>query len=251
MGGIVCDLDGVVYRGDEPVEGSPAAIEALRGAGMRVLFCTNNAGPTLGEYVAKLEGMGIRCEEEDLVTSSVVAAEVVAAERPSARAVVVGGPGLHEALQQRGISETDGDADVVVVGRDTAFSYDDMARAATAVRAGASFYATNDDATYPDRSGELPGAGAIVAGIEVAAGTRARVLGKPHRPMMEAALRRLPQGVELAMVGDRPETDLDGARAMGWKTVLVLSGVTDAAAAARVSPQPDVIVDRLASLVRR
>jgi ribonucleotide monophosphatase NagD (HAD superfamily) len=104
-----------------------------------------------------------------------------------------------------------------------------------------------------------PGAGAILASIEIASGRRAEVMGKPHRPMMEVAARHLldlsgagsggqKRAGRIAMVGDRPETDLDGARSMGWTTVLVLSGVTDAATAARLDPAPDLVLEGLAAL---
>jgi HAD superfamily hydrolase (TIGR01450 family) len=249
---LVCDLDGVIYRGDEPVKGSPEAVRALRDRGLRVLFCTNNARPTIADYISKLEGMGIACSRDDLVTSPVVAAEVVGDENPGARVVVVGGPGLHEAIESNGLVVVAGaPADVVVVGMTPDFHYDDIARANSAIRAGATFYATNDDATYPAENGLRPGAGALVAAIAVASGREPTVLGKPHRPMMESVLKRLPQDATVAMVGDRPETDLDGARAMGWRTILVLSGVTNEAGAARLDPRPDVVVRSLADLMPR
>jgi 4-nitrophenyl phosphatase len=248
---VVCDLDGVIYRGKEPVEGSPEAVAGLRDAGLRVLFCTNNAHPTVDEYVRRLGRMGIECAPEELVTSSIVAGEVLARDHPGAHVFVVGGPGLHEAIESKGLTITRAphDAGVVVVGIDPTFDYDAMDVASMAVRNGARFYATNDDATYPAEKGLRPGAGAIVGSIEIASGTSPLVLGKPHRPMMEAVVRRLQHDARIAMVGDRPETDLAGAREMGWKTILVLSGVTDADAGAKLDPQPDLLVERLASLV--
>jgi 4-nitrophenyl phosphatase len=247
---VVCDLDGVVYRGDRPVEGSPEAIRTLREAGIAVLFCSNNARPTLDEYVAKLAAMGVPCSDGELVTSPVVAAEVIGRDHPGARVFAVGAAGLREALTQRDLElVAEAEADVVVVGIDPDFDYEVMSRSSSAVRAGATFYATNDDATFPAEEGLRPGAGAIVASIEVASGVAPIVLGKPHRPMMEAVLRRLPDGARVAMVGDRPETDLDGARAMGWETVLVLSGVTSREKADELRPAPDLVIERLSSLV--
>jgi 4-nitrophenyl phosphatase len=247
---VVCDLDGVVYRGGKPIEGSPEAIRTLRASGLRVLFCTNNALPMVGDFTTKLGGMGVPCSVDDIVTSSVVAAEVIARDHPGATVLVVGGPGLREAVAKHGLSVVgSGKADAVVAGLDPTFDYDAMTTAASAVRAGAPFYATNDDASYPAEDGLRPGAGAIVAAIEVASGAKPVVLGKPNRPMMEAVVRRLPEGARVAMVGDRPETDLGGAHAMGWRTILVLTGVTSRDEAKALERAPDAIVERLASLV--
>jgi HAD superfamily hydrolase (TIGR01450 family) len=193
---LVCDLDGVIYRGSEPIAGSPEAVASLRGLGLKVLFCTNNARPTISEYTERLERMGIPCSAEELITSSIVAAEEIALEHPGARVVVVGGEGLHEALIDRGLVVVDAGADAVVVGMTPAFDYEDMARASSAIRSGAAFYATNDDATFPAEEGLRP-----------------------------------------------------GARAMGWVTVLVLSGVTSEAQARGLNPQPDLVVPSLRALV--
>jgi HAD superfamily hydrolase (TIGR01450 family) len=247
---IVCDLDGVIYRGRSPVEGAPEAVASLRERGIKVLFCSNNARPTLDEYLDKLADMGVPCGPDEVITSPVVAAEEISRNHAGARVLIVGGPGLHQAIGDRGLEAVAGaPADVVVVGMTPEFDYGDMDRASAAIRSGAIFYATNDDATFPAERGLQPGAGAIVASIAVASGMEPIVLGKPHAPMMEAALRRLPDGARVAMVGDRPETDLDGARAMGWKTILVLSGVTNEADAAALNPHPDVVLPRLRDLV--
>jgi 4-nitrophenyl phosphatase len=247
---VVCDLDGVVYRGKTPIEGSPEAVASLREAGITVLFCTNNALPTPGEYIDKLARMGIPCSPGEIVTSSVVAAEVIGHDHPGARVLVVGGRGLREAITGRQLAIVDSDdADVVVAGIDPDFDYDKLRLASSAIRAGAEFYATNDDATLPAEDGLRPGAGAIVASVAVASGKDPMVLGKPHRPMLEAVLRRLPDGAMVAAVGDRVETDLEGARAMGWRTVLALTGVTSAEGVKELDPPPDAVIDRLASLV--
>ncbi|MDQ3985206.1 MAG: HAD-IIA family hydrolase [Actinomycetota bacterium] len=249
--GVVCDLDGVIYRGDRPIEGSPDAVEELRRRGIKVVFCTNNSAPTVSEYLAKLENMGVDASHEEVVTSAVVAGEVLRDRGlAGSDALVVGGPGVIEALEQVGLEIVKGstEVDVVAVGRDKSFDFAALDAAAEAVRSGATFIATNDDATYPGESGLEPGAGAIVAAVEVASGRRAEIVGKPHPPMMEAASRRFPPNSRLAMVGDRAETDLWGAASMGWKTVLVLSGVTSAEEAAKLEPRPDAILNQLSEL---
>jgi phosphoglycolate/pyridoxal phosphate phosphatase family enzyme len=251
--GLVCDLDGVVYRDDEPVEGVASKIEELRRAGIRIVFCTNNSTKTPAEYADKLRRLGLRATDDDIVTSSVVTAEtLVARGLRGRRALVVGETGLRAALSHAGLRVVDGaeGADVVAVGLDRSFDYASMREATLALRAGALFVATNDDATFPAPGGRLwPGGGAILASLEVASGRRAEVMGKPHAPMMDAAERRLAGARHIAIAGDRPDTDLAGGAAKGWTTILVLSGVTSAAEAAAASPPPDVVLDSLASLV--
>jgi 4-nitrophenyl phosphatase len=253
--GLVCDMDGVIYRENEPVEGSIEAVGRLRERGVRVLFCTNNSRDTIGRYLDKLRHMGLETDEGDILTSAIVTREVLEERNLSGkRALVVGGPGLAEAVGSAGLtllSDDDGrEADVVAVGLDPDFSYRRLKEATLAVRAGALLVASNDDATFPAPDGLWPGAGSILAAIERASGATAEVMGKPHRPMMQAAARRLEGCARIAMVGDRPETDLAGGTAMGWTTVLVLTGVTTRDDVARVRPVPDLVLERLADLVQ-
>jgi 4-nitrophenyl phosphatase len=248
---LVLDLDGVVYRGPEPVPGAADAIERARAAGVKVVFCTNNALRTVSQYVERLASVGIEVAPDEIVTSAVVTGEVLADRGFAGRsAIVVGGEGVRHAVSEAGVTEVTGDrADIVIVGLDREFTYEKMRRATSAIRAGAALIATNSDTTFPAPEGLWPGAGAILASIEAASGRSAEVLGKPHRPMMEVAARRLSPGSgAVAMVGDRDDTDLVGARSMGWLTVLVLSGVTGTAEARRLDPQPDVILSSLADL---
>jgi HAD superfamily hydrolase (TIGR01450 family) len=139
---------------------------------------------------------------------------------------------------------------VVAVGWDPGFDYDALRRAVLAVLNGAALVASNDDASFPAERGELwPGAGALLAAIERASGQRAEVMGKPNPPMMDAAARRLDGARRIAAVGDRDDTDLEGGRDRGWTTILALSGVTSAEAAATLDPAPDLVIDALADLV--
>jgi len=251
--GLMCDMDGVLYRGDEPVPGAADAVERLRARGTKIVFCTNNSSATVDTYVAKLTGMGITAEAEEVLTSAVVTAHVLK-ERGyrNKRAIVVGGEGLKSCLASVGVVVVDdpdvSDVDVVAIGLDPSFNYATLRRAADAVRSGAAFVASNADATFPTALGVEPGAGSLVAAIEVAAGRPAEVIGKPHAPMMDAVATRLADAGHIAAVGDRPDTDIAGASARGWTTVLVLSGVTSAAEALRLDPQPDLILDSIADL---
>jgi 4-nitrophenyl phosphatase len=248
---LVCDLDGVLYRGDRPIPGAAPAVGRLRGAGVRVLFCTNNSHFTVEEYAAKLARMDVAAVPEEIVTSAVVTAEVLAARGfAGQRALVVGGAGIRTALESKGIATSGGAPAVVVVGWDPEFTYDDMRTAASAVRSGAAFVATNADATFPAPDGLWPGAGSILASIERASGAGAEVMGKPHAPMMDVAARRLEGADRIAVVGDRPDSDLAGGRARGWTTILVLTGVTAREDVPGVEPRPDYVVESIAELGR-
>lgn len=251
--GLICDLDGVLYRGEQPIPGAAETVDRLRRGGIRVAFVTNNAAETVEQRLVSMQALGIHATPEELITSAVVTAEYLAAEGwKDSAAFMIGKDGLRHALAGAGIRITDGsDAhrpDLVVVASDDRFTFDAMSAAATFVREGAHFVAANDDATYPAPDGLLPGAGAIVASIVTASGRTPVVIGKPHRPMMEAAARRLEGCRRIAVVGDQPATDLAGGREMGWATVLVLSGVTDAEEAASLGPSPDLVVPSIVEL---
>jgi phosphoglycolate/pyridoxal phosphate phosphatase family enzyme len=254
MDGLLCDLDGVVYRGDVPVPGAVAALSRLRARGTAIVLCTNNSTATTSEYVAKLAHMGLEVSEGEILTSATVTAEVLAMRgMAGGAALVIGERGLRESIARVGLKSTaehDDLADVVVVGLDRSFDYAAMRRAQRALEQGAAFVATNDDATLPVADGGAwPGAGAILASLEVASGRRAEVMGKPNAPMMDAAERRLRGARDIVVVGDRPETDLRGGALKGWRTVLVLSGVTSPDQAAKLDPAPDAVIESLAELV--
>jgi 4-nitrophenyl phosphatase len=251
---VVClDLDGVVWRGDEPVPRAREAIAALRDAGVLVGFMSNNSSMPVGEVVAKLAGLGIDAPGEHVLTSALAAADLLAEDlAPGARVLVCGGPGVVESLERAGFEPVrEPPAAAVVVGFHRDFDFDGLARASQAVREGARFVATNLDATYPIPGGLLPGAGAIVAAVATASGREPEVAGKPHAPAAAMVHRRLGQyGV---MVGDRPTTDGAFAKRLGWPFGLVLSGVASRHPGPGEEPVPDppppFVADDLAGLV--
>jgi 4-nitrophenyl phosphatase len=243
----IIDLDGVVWLADVPIPGAAEAIAALRAAGERVVFLTNNSSLTEADYLAKLERVGVPAAGDDLITSARAAAALV----PSgATALVCAGAGVEEALQARDVRTVrEGAADVVVVGWHRDFDFERLTAAARAVRNGAALLATNDDATYPSPDGLLPGCGAILAAVSTAAGVPATIAGKPYPPMAALVRDRLgPDLVDSVMVGDRPDTDGLMARHLGVDFALVLSGVTKAADLP-VEPAPDRVAEDLATLV--
>jgi len=220
----VVDLDGVVWLVGRPIPGADEAVARLRGAGVRVLFATNNSAPTRAQLHRQLAGCGITAPDQDLLRSADVAAGMLA---PGTTAVVLGDDGVNEALTERGVTVVpQGPADAVVVGLTRTLTYDGVARAAAAVRAGARFIGTNEDPTFPTPDGLVPGAGALLAAVATAAEAVPEVAGKPHQPTAQAIAVRVPPGELRVMVGDRPSTDGALAAQLGIPFALVLSGVT-------------------------
>jgi glycerol-1-phosphatase len=223
---VVCDLDGVVYRGRRVLPGVPEAITRLREAGGRILFVTNNSTRTPGQAAAHIAEMtGVPCSADEVCTSPQAAVMMLGVD--DAPAFVVGEEGISEVLLEAAVPvATDADeANSVVVGLSVRIDYRWLSDAADAVRRGARFIATNTDPTYPTEHGLLPGAGAIVAAISTASGREPEVAGKPHPPMVELVRSRLDPG-PVWVVGDRVDTDMSLARAGGWTAVLVRGGVT-------------------------
>ena len=243
----ILDLDGVVWRGEQPVAGAAAAIARLQARGERVLFVTNNSSATIAQYTAKLLRHGIDASEEAVCTSAQAAATLVDAGE---RALVCGGPGVAEALRVRGaVTIRDGPADAVVVGWHQDFDFARLTAAFNAVMGGGRLIGTNDDATYPTPDGLVPGGGAILAAVATATGITPTIAGKPHEPMAALVLERLGGSAEgSVLVGDRPSTDGLMARRLGVAFALVMSGVTTAGDLP-VVPQPDVTAPDLAALV--
>ncbi|HMG25215.1 MAG TPA: HAD-IIA family hydrolase [Acidimicrobiia bacterium] len=250
---VCCDLDGVVWRGVEPIPGAGAAISELRKASFRVVFVSNNSSQPVGEVAAKLGAAGAPVSTDDVITSAVSAATLLAsALDPGAPVLACAGPGVVEALEAAGLRPvTRPPASAVVVGLHRGFDFDELDRASATVRAGARFVATNLDATYPVPGGMIPGSGAIAAAVATAAGRAPEVAGKPERPMADLIRKRF--GSKGVVVGDRPSTDGALAAALDWPFALVLSGVTQRDARpggeAIPAPPPPFVAADLAALV--
>jgi len=243
---IVCDLDGVLYRGEVEIPGAGGALAAIREAGIGLVFVTNNATKSPAETASKIKRLtGFDAREEDVVTSADAAAHLVSATRSPT--LLFGAAGARAPLELAGVPIVSDwqEAEVVIAGLDPKLSYESLTRAVLAVNGGARLIATNTDVTYPTPEGLWPGAGALVAAVEAATGVTAEVAGKPHAAMRSLLHDRL-LGRRVAVIGDRPETDLALGTAEGWLTILVLSGVT--ASAAGVEPTPDLIANSIADV---
>jgi glycerol 3-phosphatase-2 len=221
------DLDGVVYKGDDRLAHASEVLEEARRLGLSLLFLTNNSSKTPQQVVDKLSPMGVHAIPDEILTSGQATAAMLLRDGWAGRtAFVIGEQGVRDALADAGIRLLDGQperADLVVVGWDRQADYTKLRIASVLVERGASLVATNADASYPAPDGLWPGAGALLAAVTTTTGAVAEVVGKPHRPLFEAAERKTGATHPL-VVGDRLDTDITGARRMGWDSLLVLTG---------------------------
>ena len=249
------DLDGVVYIGPDAVPGVPDALARARATGMRLGFVTNNAARTPETVAQHLSDLGVPAGPADVITSSQAAAGVVAGLiGPGGRVLPVGGPGVTAALQAAGltvVAAAEDGPEVVVQGYGRDVGWVQLAEAVVAVRNGARHVATNVDLTVPSPRGPLPGNGAMVAVVRRVTGIEPLVTGKPDPAMHAECVRRTGARRPL-VVGDRLDTDIEGAFRAGAASLLVLSGVTDPATllAAGPSHRPDLIAHDASGLLR-
>lgn len=225
----VLDLDGVVYVGAHAVPGAPEALAAARAAGMHLAFVTNNASRSPADVAAHLADLGIAVEAKDVVTSAQAAAGVLASELPAGSAVfVIGGPGLADALAERGlVPVTDVDAGAVAVaqGYGPDMPWRQVIDGALLVRRGLPWVASNTDLTVPTEHGPGPGNGTLVRLVADYAERTPVVAGKPLPPLFDETRARV-GGRRPLVIGDRIDTDIEGARNVGWDSLLVMTGVT-------------------------
>lgn len=270
--GLLCDLDGVVYRGEAACPGAIEALLAAKAAGVRVLFMTNNASRTPQAVAAQITGLGLPTDPSEVCTASQVAARVLADRRGSGQLVLgakqvvlaVGGEGVGVALTDVGLpwrsptqlragvaAGAEENVAVVVQGYGQDVGVLDLSEAAYALASGATWIATNDDATLPTSRGLAVGNGALVAALAHATGKTPEVVGKPHTPAYEQAITALGLPIQdCLMIGDRLDTDIAGAAAIGLTSALVLTGVStrEEAQAQPEQTQPDHIAPTIGDL---
>lgn len=229
---VILDLDGVVYLVDQPIPGAVEVINRLHGEGRPLAYATNNASRRAGEVADLLSGMGVPARPEEVLTSASASVSVLAQRLPSGSGIlVVGAPALRAEVRAAGLRVVSQAADApaaVVQGYGPRVGWSDLAEAAVAVRAGALWVATNLDRTLPSDRGPLPGNGALVAALRTALDREPDiVVGKPDPELFVEAARRAEASRPL-VVGDRLDTDVEGAVRAGFDSLLVLTGVTGA-----------------------
>jgi phosphoglycolate/pyridoxal phosphate phosphatase family enzyme len=256
---VIFDLDGVIYRGDQPVPGASDLVDFLHRNTVAVRFATNNSTATRRAYVDRLAGMGIHAGADEIVTSTSATIEHLRRHAPDVRSVLaLGAEGMQTELREGGFDVTmaasaaarhpggplDRAYDAVIVGLDPSVDYPRLSSAMAAIAGGARLVATNADARYPTPAGFLPGAGAIVAALATATGATPEVIGKPAPAMFTAILEAAGVGEhDVVVVGDNPDADVAGAHRAGCGAILVLTGVADADSVAVLTGErvPDAV----------
>lgn len=247
------DLDGVVYIGGEAVPGAAEQLARARTRGMRLAFITNNASRTPGEVATHLGELGVPAEPSDVVTSAQAAARLLADRYGAgARVVCLGSDGLEQALRASGLRPVGvcDEAVAIATGYGPDVPWGAIMRAAVRIRDGLAWVASNTDHTFPSAFGVAPGHGVQVAMLRDFTGVEPVVAGKPARPLLDETVRRV-GGVRPLMVGDRLDTDIEGATAAGLDSMLVLTGVTGLAELVAATPElrPTYLAPDLGGLV--
>jgi len=226
--GILCDMDGVIYRGKSLIDGARDFVDFMNSSKIKFLFLTNNSEQTPLDLKLKLEHLGISgLTEENFITSAIATASFLSNQKSNATAYVIGGGGLISELYNVGFSISDHQPDYVVVGKTNTFNFDMMKKAVNLINNGSKFIATNPDVIDPIENGIEPACGSIIASIEKACGKKPYIIGKPNALMMMIAKKKLGlHADEILMIGDRMDTDIICGMESGMDTCLVLSGVT-------------------------
>lgn len=251
---LILDMDGVLWRSEKPIGDLPAIFQRMKDLSLQVVLATNNSTKTADQYLDKLAGFGVNILERwQIVNSSQATAVYLREKFPQGGSIfIIGEDGLFEALQEEGFQHSQKDVLAVVVGMDRRLTFKQLEQAALLIRAGTPFIATNPDRTFPTPEGLIPGTGAILAALEAATEVKPEIVGKPNPGMYRVALSRLGcKPEETLVVGDRLETDIAGAQALGCPTALVLSGVTPEERARSWQPAPDWISPDLSTLINK
>lgn len=252
--GLILDMDGVLWRHNEPIGDLPAIFKAIQDQGLKVILATNNGTKTVDEFFTKINGFGVTLADWQIISAAQATAIYLAEKYPNGCTVyAVGTPSLTKILEDAGltvVSECSEKVQAVVVAMDTGLTYEKIKNAELLVRGGCEFIGTNPDVTYPSPEGLIPGAGTVIGAIEIASGQKATIIGKPEPLLYQMALRRLGLEPEETLgIGDRLETDIVGAQAAGIRSAFVLTGASTLEQAQQMTPPPDLIANNLSELV--
>jgi 4-nitrophenyl phosphatase len=247
----ILDLDGVLWRDDQPIGNLPEIFNTIARKGMKFILATNNSTKSVSQYQNKLRTFGVEIEPWQIVNSGIAVAYLLMKRFPSGGSIfILGEPGLINTLEEFGFTHSDENPIAVVAGMDRQVNYSKLTKASTFIRNGVPFFGTNDDHTFPIPGGLIPGAGAILAALETASDVKPIIAGKPFPAMMEISLERLKTPLaQTLVVGDRLETDILGGINVGCPTALVLSGVTDLERLQKSDIHPDFVAPDLESLI--
>lgn len=249
--GFICDMDGVIYHGNQILPGVRDFIDWLHNEDKEYLFLTNNSGYTPVELHQKLARMGLNVSPEHFYTSALATASFLKEQAPGCSVFVIGEAGLLNALYDAGITMNDVNPDYVVVGEGRSYSLDTLTKAVNLVMNGAKLIGANSDVSGPIENGIAPACRALVAPIELATGKRAYFCGKPNPLMMRTGLKMLNcHSGEAVMVGDRMDTDVISGMESGMSTVLVLSGISTMDTLREYAYRPTMILNGVGDIVK-
>jgi NagD protein len=242
--GLLIDMDGVVYAGDSLIPGADLFINRLLKDNIPFMFMTNNSQRTQIDAVRKLGRMGIKVSEEHVYTSAMATGKFLASQIAGGTACVLGEGGLLSSLHKNGISLVNTDPDFVVLGEGRNFTLEMVQKAVDMILAGAKFVITNRDPSPKKKGWDNLGIAATSAMIEEATGVKAFVVGKPSPVMMRSARKALGlETAETTIIGDTMGTDIRGGVQMGYKTILVLTGMTRREDLPRFAFKPDLVAE--------
>ncbi|NIG55592.1 HAD-IIA family hydrolase [Chitinophaga sp. Cy-1792] len=249
--GFLIDMDGVIYKGSEPIPGAVDFINGLRKKGLPFLFLTNNSQRTSRDVCYKLNKLGFDVEENDIFTCAMATARYLASKKQNGTAYVIGEGGLLTELYNAGYSIVDDQPDYVIIGEGRTIMLESVDKAINMIMKGAKLIATNLDPNCPVADGKYrAGCGALVAMLECASGVQAFSVGKPSPVMMRMARKALQLTTdETVMIGDTMGTDILGAGSMGFTTVLTLTGVTKEEDLQHFGYAPDFIIKSIRDLL--
>src|SRR5688572_11849944 len=249
--GFLIDMDGVIYKGSEPIPGAVEFINSLREKGYPFLFLTNNSQRTPRDVCYKLRKLGFNVNDEDIFTCAMATARYLASRKTHGTAYVIGEGGLLNELHNVGYSIVDDHPDYVIIGEGRTIMLESVDKAINMIMNGSKLIATNLDPNCPVGNGKYrAGCGAFVAMVEFATGKQAFSVGKPSPVMMRMARKKLGLSTDqTVMIGDTMGTDILGAGSMGFTTVLTLSGVTKAEDLSQYSYQPDFVISSIKDLL--
>ncbi|RZN38130.1 MAG: HAD-IIA family hydrolase [Methanosarcinales archaeon] len=248
MKAYILDIDGVIYRGNNLIDGAVGAVNRLQDHS-KVLFLTNNSTRSRASVATRLKTAGIPCEADDVITAGYATAVYIRKHHGASTVYPIGEAGLIKELQAAGhkISE---DARFVVVGLDRDFNYKKLRIGLQNITNDAKFIATNTDPVLPTENGFVPGAGAIVSALKTASGKSPLVIGKPNQPIMDIVIDHIGLNAnKCTVVGDRLDTDIFAGTRCGMKTALVLTGVETLDSLKRSDIKPDIVIESIKELL--
>jgi len=243
ISGLILDMDGVLYQGNQPLGDLHRLFAGIQEKGLRVIMATNNATRNTDEHLAKMQSFGIELEPWQIINSIQVVVELLKRHFPNGGPIYcVVTPSTMAAIEDAGYYNDEKNAQAVIVGLDRNLTYEKLETATLLIRSGLLYIGTNPDGSYPTPRGLLPGAGSVIAAVTTASGVQPLFAGKPEPAMFEISMERLGTTSQTTLaIGDRLDTDILGGQRAGCRTGLVMSGVTTPTELEQWQPKPDLI----------